>query len=270
MYKIFSNNQILRSIESINKDVRTISEKVLISIEPNIKLNSDEKLEDIFLKIFNINSTTYISMLKSLARISSLSQFIYYHLPNIVGLNRISDNPFLISSSPICHTVSNYIKEKDWYTGYPGHQDWFSVRGSKSMLTIWVPIYYTNSVPIHPVGFTDESIKPKSLSKIGKHGYEIDIDKSDYHPCRCPLGSILLFDAFQPHRTVVTEEVKSNQIDLRIAFSVRFEFMDDISFLQKGLSNNYKLTSLKDDDFSKDLMTYTAHDKIAAKLISES
>ena len=59
-----------------------------------------------------------------------------------------------------------------------------------------------------------------------------------------------------------------NGLDLRIAFSLRFEFSDDQQYINSGLSNNYKTSVIKNDDFDKSMLNYKANDRISAKILN--
>ncbi len=269
MYKIIQNNSLINDLEIINKQITDISLNVLKSLngkDSNYKLSR----EDVFSEILSLNEASYISMLRSFARLANLSSIFTTKIPKILKISEIYNEPLLISSAPLCHAVSTSIKKDNWFTGYPAHQDWFGARGSKSMLTIWIPVYYTNNQPIHSIGFTDQVSNDTNikLDKVGDHAYEIVIPDSEFISANCPIGSFVAFDGFQPHKTVVSEKEELDKLDLRIAFSLRFEFADDNQYINSGLSNNYKTSVIKNDDFDKSLLNFKANDKIAARILN--
>jgi hypothetical protein len=87
--------------------------------------------------------------------------------------------------------------------------------------------------------------------KIGDNAYEINEPIESYRPVVCNIGNAVIFDGFQPHASIVSEKIKG-VTDLRIAFSYRYELLDDLNFIASGLTNNYKTSVIKDTDYNEE------------------
>ena len=77
MYKIIQNNSLINDLEIINKQITDISLNVLKSLngkDSNYKLSR----EDVFSEILSLNEASYISMLRSFARLANLSSIFKY------------------------------------------------------------------------------------------------------------------------------------------------------------------------------------------------
>ena len=262
MYKILNHPEIASSIDNLSHQIRQIAFNVLRTYEPSAELDT---LERIFRNIYNYDSKVYVDLLKSFGRFSQVMTFYCDIFPR-VHLKNFGLESYLLSSLPLCHVISTTIKEESWYVGYPGHKDWFSVRGSKSTITVWAPVYYSTSYPIHSLGFYDNIKAAEIQQTVGDHAYELNIPDSMYRENPCPIGSVVLFDGFQPHKSMVTDFINPCSDDLRIAFSCRYEFDDDLEFLKRGLSNNYKTTVLKDEDYSDDVLSENGSSYHSSKL----
>lgn len=265
MYKLIKGGSDFdRQLKTINNQVLEITLSVINSL--NIKTNDDLTLECLFYLILKYDSNVYIEFLKSLSRINSVITIFNTTIPKVLGFD---SQTFLISSPPISHVVSSKIKLPGWYTGYPAHKDWFSVRGSKSTITVWLPIYYSFGEPLHNLGFYNPSANESIDQIIGDHGYYLQLDDNLFKDMPCPLGDFLVFDGFQPHKSIISRSKSSDICDLRVALSFRYEFIDDLHFLQSGLKNNYFISCKKDTSYSSIDLCFDGSGLMSEKLITK-
>jgi hypothetical protein len=131
-----------------------------------------------------------------------------------------------VPSFPVLHVMANDLKIPDGYHGTLAHQDWASTQGSLDTMTLWVPI--TNTVGNFPLEIAPKTHhKPLLPGKTNGSVVEVDYD-GPFATLDAEFGDVVCFTGFAVHRT------GKGGNGLRMAVSMRYERVDEKTFIERG------------------------------------
>ena len=148
------------------------------------------------------------------------------------------DNP-VYSGRCVTHYTSNNSTGNSFGLGW--HQDYPSMASSKKSIIMWTSLTGCG-LDTHGLELIQGSHKNGLYSgEISQHGYLVDEKNLPDLPRVVPLltkGGIIIFSSFLVHRTHVNPEYKGH----KIAFSQRFDDMDDQAWADRGYPTAYNIS----------------------------
>lgn len=211
-YSILKGTVKERHILALWSDLNFLVVKQLkrFSISPTIDMK--ENLELLLRK----DRETYISTLALAARLrSSIELFSWVFYPGPHALHY-----------PVLHIMAESLKIPGGYSGTASHQDWASTQGSLDTTTVWIPLTPTdNNFPLEVIPYSHENglLDGKQIGSVT----EVEC-QGDFIPINANFGDAVCMSSFLVHRT------GSGGDGLRIAVSMRFENVNEPTFIERG------------------------------------
>ena len=141
----------------------------------------------------------------------------------------------VLSLKPFPVVLASDLQVEGGYNFRPPHQEWPVMQGSHNAVVMWFPLHELSaehsSLEIYP-GSHRRGVLDFEVSRCGSKVVCTDLGE----PVRPPItaGDIVLFSAFTVHRSAPTAS------RLRRAISLRFNDLEDPSFVARGFPDNSK------------------------------
>lgn len=147
----------------------------------------------------------------------------------------------LIPTGPVVHIMSKDLMIPGGYYGLPPHQDYPSMQGSLDSLIAWVPLVNIDK-DFYPLEIIPRSNNEGMLpGKMTEKYYEIDpllYKNDDFISVEVEVGDVVLMSSFTVHRSGTNGRAD----DVRIACSIRFDNVEEESFIKRTYPTVYKRT----------------------------
>lgn len=176
--------------------------------------------------ILDGNPNSYISLLSNSAKAYWIQKsFMSDDL--VKCFNELELGNLTIPEQPVLHVMSPNLKIPDGYYGTKAHQDWPSIQGSISMVTVWMALTDAGigNFPLEVI--PGSHLKGFNEGKLNGSVLEIECDDREFIPLECKAGDVVIFSGFTVHRT-------GEGSGFRVAISQRFDDVDELTFIDRG------------------------------------
>lgn len=187
--------------------------------------------------LYKEDISRYIQTISACSRLDAV-QRVFYSDKVAQALQALNLTDSLIPTSPVFHIMSSSLKIPGGYYGLDAHQDWPSMQGSLDSAIFWLPLVDI-SKDLNPVEIVPKSHLLGVLpSEPGRNEAVVNsplIKDDGFIPVEVNKGDLVTFSSFLVHRS----SQKSNG-GIRIACSLRFENLNESSFIERGFPTAYR------------------------------
>lgn len=212
-YSLIKNTMDETALLKVWRDLHFIVVKQLerFSVMPSMDMKTNLEM------LLHADMQVYISALSLASRLKSVSDLFS---------GFFNAGVYAFPSAPVLHIMADGLKIPDGYWGTEAHQDWASTQGSLDVTTVWIPI--TNTIGNFPLEVLPDSHLNGFLG--GKeNGSVLEVEcEGGFEEVPAQFGDAVKLSGFIVHRTS-----KSGN-GLRIAVSMRFENVNELTFIERG------------------------------------